>query len=306
MAISNQKIIPNLWYDREAEDAARFYTSTFKNSRVGDITRAGKVGFEVHGLPEGTVMNIEFEIDGEKFIAINGGPLFKFNPSVSFLVGCDTKEEVDIYWGKLSQGGTSLMGLGEYPHSARYGWIMDRYGLSWQLMFMGDRKINQKVTPTLMFAGRQRGKAEKAIDFYASIFHNSGGGDILRYGKGMEPDKEGTIQHASFKLENQWFAAMDSARSPNSVFNEAVSLMVVCKNQKEIDYYWKNLTHGGKESVCGWLKDKFGFSWQVAPTVLGKMLRDPDKEKVGRVTAAFLKMKKLNIAELKKAYAGKD
>jgi predicted 3-demethylubiquinone-9 3-methyltransferase (glyoxalase superfamily) len=306
MAASKQKIIPNLWFDRQAEEAAGFYASIFKDSRVGNVTRASKVGFEIHGLPEGIVMNVEFEIGGEKFIAINGGPLFKFTPAVSFLVGCKTKEEVDIYWGKLSQGGTPMMDLGRYPHSEWYGWIQDRYGVSWQVMYLGDRKMNQKVTPTLMFASQQWGQAETAVNFYISVFHNSETGGILRYGKGMEPDKEGTIQYISFKLEDQWFAAMDSARSPNSVFTEAISLMVTCDNQKEIDYYWQKLTSGGgQESVCGWLKDKFGFSWQVAPILLEKMLRDPDKEKVARVTAAFLKMKKLEIAELEKAFSGK-
>jgi predicted 3-demethylubiquinone-9 3-methyltransferase (glyoxalase superfamily) len=128
----------------------------------------------------------------------------------------------------------------------------------------------------------------------------------MRYGKGMEPDKEGTIQHAGFTLEGQEFAAMDSARGHNFTFNEAISLMVDCGDQKEIDYYWgKLLADGGQESVCGWLKDRFGVSWQVAPSVLSEMLKDPDKSKVERVTNAFLKMKKLDIAELKKAFEGK-
>jgi predicted 3-demethylubiquinone-9 3-methyltransferase (glyoxalase superfamily) len=305
MATIKQKITPNLWFDRQAEEAAKFYTSIFKNSRVGKITRASRAGFEIHGLPEGTVMTIEFEIEGQKFIALNGGPLFKFTPAISFLVACNTKEEVDAIWEKLSEGGTALMELGEYPFSEKYGWTQDRYGLSWQVMFMGDRKM-QKITPTLMFAGEQYGKAEAAINFYTSVFNNAEIGNILRYGKGEEPDKEGTIKHAAFTLENQGFAAMDSARNHNFTFNEAISFMVECETQEEIDYYWEKLTaDGGQESVCGWLKDKFGVSWQVAPTVLNDMLRDPDKEKVERVTNAFLKMKKFDIGELKKAYEGK-
>jgi predicted 3-demethylubiquinone-9 3-methyltransferase (glyoxalase superfamily) len=305
MAIYKQKIIPNLWYDRQAEEAAKFYVTVFKNSRVGDITRATKAGFEVTGLPEGTIVTVEFEIGGHKFIAINGGPIFKLNPSISFLVACDTREEVDSIWGKLSEGGTALMELGEYPHSARYGWTQDRYGLSWQVMHMGDRQFSQKITPTLMFVGEQWGKAEPAINFYVSVFSDSKIGHIMRYGKGMEPDKEGTVQHAGFTLEDQELAAMDSARGHNFTFNEAISLMVDCGDQKEIDYYWKKLTAGGQESVCGWLKDKYGVSWQVAPSVLSEMLKDPDKTKVERVTNAFLKMKKLDIAELKKAFEGK-
>ena len=305
MTTIKQKIIPNLWFDREAEEAAKFYVSVFKNSKVGNIIRASKAGFDIHGLPEGTVMTIEFEIEGQKFIAINGGPLFKFTPSISFLVACKSKEEVDAIWGNLSKGGKALMELGEYPHSERYGWTQDRYGLSWQVMFMGDREIKQKITPTLMFVGKQCGKAETAIKFYTSVFKNAEVGNILRYGKSMEPDKEGTIQHAAFTLENQEFAAMDSAREHKFTFNEAISLMVECGTQEEIDYYWGKLTaDGGEEGVCGWLKDKFGVSWQVAPTVLNEMLQDKDMEKVERVTNAFLKMKKFDIAELRMAYEG--
>jgi len=306
MTTLKQKITPNLWFDRQAEEAANFYTSIFKNSKVGELIRASKAGFEIHGLPEGTVMTIEFEIEGQKFIAINGGPLFKFTPAVSFLVACRKKEEVDALWEKLSQGGTALMELGEYPFSEKYGWTQDRYGLSWQVMFMGDRKIKQKIIPTLMFVGEQCGKAETAINSYTSVFNKSKIGDILRYGKGNEPDKEGTIKHADFTLEGQEFAAMDSAHVHDFTFNEAISLMVHCKTQEEIDCYWEKLTaDGGQEGMCGWLKDKFGLSWQVAPAGLDKMLRDHDKEKVERVTEAFLKMKKFDIGELKKAYEGR-
>jgi predicted 3-demethylubiquinone-9 3-methyltransferase (glyoxalase superfamily) len=159
----------------------------------------------------------------------------------------------------------------------------------------------QKITPNLWF-DRQ---AEEAIHFYASVFHDSHIGDILRYGKGEQPDKEGTIRHAAFALENQGFAAMDSALQHNFMFNEAISFMVQCANQQEIDYYWGKLTaDGGQESMCGWLKDRFGVSWQVTPPGLAEMLRDPDKEKVQRVTNAFLKMKKFDMEELKKAFMG--
>ncbi len=305
MQTGRQKIIPNLWFDRQAEEAVKFYSSIFKSSKIGDMTRASKAGFEIHGLPEGTVMTIDFEIEGHRFVALNGGPLFKFNPSVSFLVACEYPEEVDALWQKLATGGSALMPLGEYPFSPRYGWTQDRYGLSWQVMDFKGRHIMQKITPTLMFVGEQCGKAEAAIRFYASVFHDSKVGDIMRYGQGQEPDQEGTVAHASFTLENQEFAAMDSAREHAFAFNEAISLIVDCRDQKEIDYYWGKLTaDGGQESNCGWLKDKFGFSWQVSPTLLGQMLRDPDKRKVERVTDAFLKMHKFDLAEQKKAFNG--
>jgi predicted 3-demethylubiquinone-9 3-methyltransferase (glyoxalase superfamily) len=299
-----QRITPSLWFDRQAEEAANFYASTFDDSRVGNVTLAGKAGFDIHGLPEGTVMNVQFEIAGQRFIAINGGPLFKFNPSISFLVACPTREEVDALWKRLSVLGTSLMELGSYPFSDRYAWAQDKYGLSWQLMFMGDREIKQKITPTLMFVGAQCGKAESAVDFYSALFHHSAIDHFMRYGQGEAPDREGTIRHAGFTLERQEFAAMDSAGEHHFTFNEAISLMVECETQGEIDYYWEKLTDGGQESVCGWLKDRFGVSWQVAPTVLAQMLRHPDPEKVARVTNAFLKMKKFDIHGLESAFKG--
>lgn len=302
---TGQRITPNLWFDRVAEDAANYYVSVFRNSHVGRLTRASRAGFEIHGLSEGTVMTIEFQVEGFHFIAINGGPLFKFTPAISFLVACQTRKEVDYIWKKISDGGSALMELGEYPFSARYGWMQDRYGLSWQVMFMGDLQMRQRITPTLMFVGEQYGKAEEAIKFYTADFHNTQAGEVIRYSKGEEPDREGTIKHAEFILEGQGFAAMDSAREHDFGFNEAISLMVGCDTQQEIDYYWDILrAEGGQAGVCGWLKDRFGVSWQVAPLSLSEMLRDRDEAKVERVTNAFLKMNKFNLAELKRAYEG--
>ena len=114
-----QKITPNLWFDRQAEEAANLYASIFKNSRVGDIVRAGKAGFEIHGLPEGTVMTVAFEIEGCRFVAINGGPLFKFTPAISFLVACRTKEEVEALWEKLVGGRFGAHGARQRTPSAK-------------------------------------------------------------------------------------------------------------------------------------------------------------------------------------------
>jgi predicted 3-demethylubiquinone-9 3-methyltransferase (glyoxalase superfamily) len=300
-----RRIIPSLWFDRQAEEAAYFYASLFENAKVGEPVRATKAGFETHGLTAGTVMSIDLELEGLEFIAINGGPLFKFTPAISFLVACRTKDEVDRLWAKLAPGGAALMELGEYPFSERYGWTQDQYGLSWQVMAAGDRPINQKIIPTLLYVGAQAGKAEEAMRLYASVFPSSSVGPIDRYGRGEEPDKAGTVKHASFTLEGQEFAAMDSAWAHQFTFNEAISLMERCETQKEIDRSWAALTaDGGQEGMCGWLKDKFGVSWQIAPVRLEEMMRDPDVRKVERVTAAFLKMKKLDIAELEKAFRG--
>jgi predicted 3-demethylubiquinone-9 3-methyltransferase (glyoxalase superfamily) len=121
-----QKISPCLWFDDKAEEAAKFYTSIFKDSKIGDVTRYGKEGYEIHGREEGTVMTAEFEIEGQKFLALNGGPIFKFNEAISFQVYCETQEEVDYYWEKLSEGGDEK--------AQQCGWLKDKYGVSWQIV----------------------------------------------------------------------------------------------------------------------------------------------------------------------------
>jgi len=294
-----QKITPHLWFDKEARDAARFYTTAFKGSKINNVTT-------LYGTPSGTIDIVTIELLGQEFTLISAGPLFKFNPSISFLVACETKSRVDALWEELSKGGTALMELGEYPFSARYGWVQDRYGLSWQVMFTGEHETRQRITPTLMFVDNLWGKTEESIRFYTSVFRKAKVGDILRYSKGEEPDKEGTVKHASFTLEDVEFAAMDSARVHNFSFNEAISLIVHCETQEEIDYYWRSLSAEPKAEQCGWLKDKFGVSWQIVPAVLEEMLKDKDREKLARVTEAFLKMKKLDIEALKKAYKGES
>jgi predicted 3-demethylubiquinone-9 3-methyltransferase (glyoxalase superfamily) len=166
MTVNLHKITPCLWFDTEAEDAANFYVSIFKNSRIGSVNRYGKAGHEVHGKSAGSVMAVEFEVEGQKFVALNGGPQFKFD--------------------------------------------------------------------------------------------------------------------------------------------EAISFQIHCKTQDEIDYYWNRLTDGGKEVACGWLKDKFGLSWQVVATPLFEMLSDKDPAKTERVTKAFLKMKKFDIEKLRRAFEGRE
>jgi predicted 3-demethylubiquinone-9 3-methyltransferase (glyoxalase superfamily) len=185
-----QKIKPHLWFDTQAVEAARFYTSTFPNSKVTDVTT-------IHDTPSGDTDVVSFELFGEGFQAISAGPLFTFTPSISFLVLCESEEEVDTYWRALSEGGTALMPLDSYPHSKRYGWTQDRYGLSWQLM-LADGHVGQRVVPSLMYVGDVAGKAEEAINFYTSLFDDSSVGDVLRYGKGEEPDREGTLKYAGF------------------------------------------------------------------------------------------------------------
>ena len=290
-----EKITPHLWYDQEAKEAAAFYTSVFPNSKITNIST-------IYDTPSGDCDIVSFELAGQPFMAISAGPYFKFTPAISFLVACETKAEVDSLWKKLSAGGTVLMPLDAYHFSERYGWTQDQYGLSWQIMYTGGQKIRQKITPVLLFVGNVAGKAEEAIRFYASVFDDAQIGDIVRYGRGQEPDKEGTVQYASFSLNGREFAAMDSAREHPFTFNEAVSLLVNCKSQEEIDYYWKKLSAVPEAEQCGWLKDKFGVSWQISAVAMDQMMADKDRKKVARVTKAFLKMKKFDLAELERVY----
>ena len=293
-----ETITPHLWFDKEAKEAGAFYTSLFENSRVKSTST-------LHNTPSGSVDIVVIELAGQEFTLLSAGPLFKFTPAISFLVQCDTKEEVDRLWSELSRGGTALMELGSYPFSERYGWTQDRYGLSWQVMHAGGRPIEQKITPTLMFTEHVSGKAEEAITFYTSVFHDAKIAEpVFRYGPGEEPDKEGTIRHAGFTLEGQQFAAMDSARTHGFGFNEAISLQVHCDTQQEIDYYWDKLSADPSAEQCGWLKDKFGLSWQVVPNEMEEMLATNDQAKIARVTEAFLKMKKFDLATLREAAEG--
>lgn len=289
-----QKIVPFLWFDEQAEEAALLYTALFENSKINDIAVFGD---DVPG-PRGKVMIVDFELAGLQINALNGGPQFTFNPSLSFFVRCQDEAEIDALWARLSDGGQALMPLEKYPFAEKFGWLNDRYGLSWQLMLSGQP---QSIHPYFLFVREQCGRAEEAVQFYTSLFPDSSIQHIQHFGPGMgEP--EGNVMSAAFTLAGQPFAAMDSCMGHEFQFNEAFSFVVNCEDQAEVDYFWDKLTEGGRESQCGWLTDRFGVSWQIVPTILSRLMSDPNPEKAGRVTEAMLKMVKLDIAGLQAAY----
>jgi predicted 3-demethylubiquinone-9 3-methyltransferase (glyoxalase superfamily) len=277
-----KKIFPCLWFDGKAADAARYYCSIFDNSEI---------------TAESPIV-VSFELSGHRFMALNGGPEFSPNPSISFFVICESVEEVDKYYESLVDGGSFLMPLDKYPWSPRYAWVQDKYGVNWQLMLGDVAKTGGKFIPALMYTGDQAGKAEQAINHYTSLFKDSGVLEISRYTKD-DHDVKGTVKHGRFQLYGQTFVAMDSSFPHKFRFSKGISLVVECENQQEIDHFWNGLTKGGKESMCGWLKDQYGVSWQVVPAILGELMSDPDK--AGRVAAAFMKMKKLEIEKLIKS-----
>lgn len=292
-----QKITPCVWLAGGAGEAARLYASAFAEGAILSSTLLAET-------PSGPTEIVSIALDGQELTLMGAEPFATVNPSISFLVACRTPDEVDALWRRLSGGGQPLMELGSYPFSDRYGWLQDRFGVSWQIMSMGERPIPARIVPTLMFVGAVCGKAEEAIRFYASVFRDARVGEIDRYGADRAPDREGTVLHASFTLEGQAFAAMDSAYPHAFAFNEAVSFAVRCATQDEIDHYWQ-LSADPAAEQCGWLKDRYGVSWQIVPAMLPEMLRHPDPHVATRVTEAFLQMKKFDLAALQRAYEGR-
>ena len=299
-----QKIVPQLWFDTQAREAIPFYVSAFPNSRVLSSN-------VLEGTPSGSVDVFSFVLGGLEMGAISAGPMFKINPSVSFMVNFDpsqdpqARERLDELWEKLFPGGKVLMPLQEYPFSKRYGWIEDRFGVSWQLILTRpEGEPRPFIIPSLMFTGDMTGRAGEAMDLYVSIFTNAKRGMSAPYPPGAAPEPAAKLMFAEFMLENQWFTAMDSGHMHAFGFNEALSFLVPCKDQAEIDYFWNAFTKdGGTEGQCGWLKDKFGFSWQIVPEGFGKMMSG-DPQKVARVSKAFMAMKKMDVAKLEEAVRG--
>jgi predicted 3-demethylubiquinone-9 3-methyltransferase (glyoxalase superfamily) len=292
-----QKITPNLWFNGNAKEAVDFYLSVFPDTRIIATSyypkslEDGLADFQLNMA--GSVLAIDFEIMGFRFIAINAGPEFTPNPSISFFITLNSKEAIDAVWEKLAAGGNPLMALGEYPFSEYYGWVQDKYSVSWQLMLNNPKgDWRPRVVPSLLFTQDKNGKAEAAITFYTSIFKNATMGQLVRRTDDDPMAKAGTLMFGDFAIENIWIAAMDGGQGHEFTFNEGVSLLISCKDQNEIDYYWGKLTaDGGEESVCGWLKDRYGISWQVAPTNMEELMKKPNAFKT------MMQQKKIIIAE---------
>lgn len=282
----NNDIFPCLWYDGDANESAAFYCQVFN----GKITTDTPV-----------VMNID--LFGQKMMLLNGGPQFEKNASVSFMVICETEDEVQTYWDQLSDGGIVLMALDAYPWSKKYGWVRDRYGVTWQLFF-GEKTDDQKIVPTLMFIHQNNGKAMEAMEFYTQTFPNSKIGNVLHYKEGGEAHEiPENVQHANFVINGYSIYCMDNSFDHPFDFNEGISMVIMTDDQAQTDHLWDTLTSGGgRESMCGWLKDQYGFSWQIVPKRLIQLMNDADHEKAYKVVQAMMKMQKIIIRDLEEAY----
>ena len=276
-------IYPCIWFDGNALEAAELYCSAFADATIRSTNPVVVI----------------FEIMGKKFMGLNGGANYRPNASISFSITCRSTEELDMAWKLLIKDGQTLMPIDQYPWSDRYGWLQDKYGVSWQLTLGSPGQVTlPDAFPSLLFTGEQNGKAEAAINFYTSLFENSKVELIARY-QANEHDIEDHIKFALFTIDGQKLSVMDSSQNHDLKFNPGISFVVNCETQEEIDYLWLNLTEGGREDRCGWCQDVFGVSWQIVPTILGQLMSDP--QKAPKVVEAFMKMTKFNIQELKDA-----
>ena len=279
-----------LWFDTQAGEASEFYQSVFKNTKIGNVARYPGGGEEIHGGTKGQVLTVEMEIEGQKVLLLNGGPIFKHTPSMSFIDSCESEAESDELWKKLSPGGTVRMGLDKYPWASKYGWTADKYGVEWQIM---NAPGPQKIAPALLFVDERFGKGEEAVNFYTSMFPNS---KI----ESMHKDEQSkTVAHASFNLNGQNFRLMEGAGKHGHQPNESFSICVHCDTQEEVDKYWDKFTKDGAESQCGWVKDKFGVSWQIIPNGMGELMSNP--KTAAKAMKVMLTMKKLDINKLRAA-----
>jgi predicted 3-demethylubiquinone-9 3-methyltransferase (glyoxalase superfamily) len=290
-------IVPHLWFDTQAVEAASFYRSVFPKSSLVDHV-------VLKDTPSGDCDLLTITLFDQEFMLISAGPYFKHSPAISFTVRCSSVDEVDAYYHRLIEGGFELMPLQAYDFSERFAWIADRFGVNWQLLLTNE-PITQKIIPSLMFVGNNCGKAEEAVKFYSTIFPNSKILSTLRYDGNFPPNQPGTIQQMIFSLDENLFSIMDSAYEHDFTFNEAISLIVYAETQDEIDYYWNALSADPEAEQCGWLKDKYGVSWQVSPRILNDWMVDPDPLKRDAVMKLVLEMKKIEIAPLLEIYQPK-
>lgn len=298
-----QKIVPNVWCQGNAEEVGRFYSTVLPRATSRVASRYPQTGLldfqqEMAGLP----LTVEVDVDGFEIVLINAGAEFRPNPSISLMLNFDplmfgdetaARAELGAVWRALCEGGRELMPLGEYPFSKRYGWVEDRYGVSWQLMLTDPAgEPRPFVIPSLMFGGAAQNRAAEAIDFYAATFDDAAAGGRFPYGVQTGPAAPQALMFGEFRIGEQWFAAMDSGVEQDFSFTCGVSLEVRCADQAEIDRLWEALSAEPRAEQCGWLQDRFGVSWQVVPENMGELMERPD------AYAHLMEMKKIVIADI--------
>lgn len=298
----SQKIIPNIWFDRNADEAGAFYTDAFPGAtaNVGARYPDDVPGWQADFA--GKTLIVELVIDDYLLTLVNAGDEFRPNASVSFMLNFDplrfdgdrdaARARLDETWSKLADGGSVLMELGEYPFSPYYGWVQDRYGVNWQLLLTNPEGDPRPfLIPQLMFCGPVENKAREAAEFYASLFPDAEVGFVAEYPEKTGPADAGSVMFGEFRLAGQWFSMMDSAVEQDVTFTCGVSLEVRCADQEEIDKYWDALAAVPEAEACGWLADQYGLSWQIVPESMGELMARPGAYE------KMMGMKKLIIAD---------
>ncbi len=284
-------ITPCLWFDTQALAAAEFYVSLFKNSEIRKTVQYPAGNFpDGKPLPAGKVLTVDFTLSGQDFTGLNGGPDFSFTPALSLFVDCETRDELQYLQTALSAAG----------RADADGWLTDKYGLSWRLALTGR---SQSIVPFLRFTGKACGRAESAMRDYCSLFPVSKIVSLEHGGAGNDASGK-LLKFGTFLLGDRAMAAMDDCAVNPAPFNEAFSFNVRCQTQADIDAYWNKLTAGGEEGPCGWLKDRYGVSWQITGESFDAMLSDTEPAKAARVMAALFSMRKIDLQTLWNAYKG--
>ncbi|KHK96545.1 hypothetical protein LK09_14450 [Microbacterium mangrovi] len=294
------RIIPSIWCNDTADDMAALYTDSFPDARVVDSSRYPTEGLLDFQQPfAGKTLTIDLEIGGTRINLINGGPGVDPNPSISFVLNFQpasdpqAREHLDALWALLSDGGTVLMPLDEYPYSARYGWLQDRFGVSWQFMLTRpDADARPFVVPSLMFSDENARLAEPALQTYVALFPDSHRGTTARYPEDAEEGVAGSLMYADALVAGTWLAAMDAPTPQGRTFDIAVSLIATCADQDEIDRLWSVLSRYPDAEQCGWCRDAFGVSWQIVPENMDALLKHPG------AFDALMQMGRIIIADL--------
>ncbi len=299
----SQRIIPNIWCDRNAEEVAAFYASVFDETSFRVTAR-----YPTEGLPDfqrefaGQAVLVDVDLSGFRISLINAGSEFRPTPAISFLVSVDARRFggdplaarawINRTWTRLGEEGLALMDIGEYPFSALYGWVEDKYGVSWQLKLTDPaREPVPLIIPMLTFGGPMQSKAKEAVELYTALLPDSGIDRVVEYPVTLIPDADDTVRYADFRLAGQAFGIMDSQVDQDFAFTPGVSLQVDCDGQEEIDRLWDALSAVPAAEQCGWLTDRFGVSWQIVPSNMAELMQRP------HAYAHMMRMKKLVIAD---------
>jgi len=271
------------------------YPCIWTNHQNAEMSAVYGGAFDCLSVLSSTPFVTELALGDYRMLLLDGGDKFSPNPSISIFIKMTDKAALQKAWDKLTEGAKVMMPLQAWPWSPMYGWVKDRFNVSWQLFWEEKAEEDFVLSPCLMYVGDNAGKTKDAMDFYCSMFKPSVINGVTYYGEGGG-DVASYINHAEFTLGNNLLMAMDSSHMHGFDFSEGISLVVPCKNQEEIDHYWASLTNGGAESICGWLKDRYGVSWQIVSANIGILMSD--QEKAPKIFERILKMKKIIVADL--------